>query len=143
MNRMFCLALLLLSSRVMALDWRDSLAVSAEFERAALQGTFVLYEIGSGQLLGHNRPRAETRYIPASTFKIGNSLIGLATGAVSSVDEVFPYDGKPRFLKTWERDMGLREAILIAVSTLIITCPCALALAALAKGLISTEQKVA
>lgn len=114
MNRMVCLALLLLSSQVMALDWRDSPGVSAEFERAAMQGTFVLYEIGSGQLLGHNRPRAETRYIPASTFKIGNSLIGLATGAVSSVDEVFPYDGKPRFLKTWQRDMGLREAIKVS-----------------------------
>ncbi|MDX1725460.1 MAG: class D beta-lactamase [Pseudomonas sp.] len=114
MNRMFCLALLLLSSQVTALDWRDSPGVSAEFDRAAMQGTFVLYEIGSGQLLGHNRPRAQTRYIPASTFKIANSLIGLATGAVSSVDEVFPYDGKPRFLKTWEQDMGLREAIKVS-----------------------------
>lgn len=114
MKRILCLVLLLLSSQVMALDWRDSPRVSAEFERAGMPGTFVLYEIGSGQLLGHNRARAQTRYIPASTFKIGNSLIGLATGAVSSVDEVFPYDGKPRFLKSWEQDMSLREAIKVS-----------------------------
>lgn len=114
MKRIFCVALLLLSGQIRALDWRDSPAVSAEFERAAIQGTFVLNEIGSEQLVGHNRQRAETRYIPASTFKIANSLIGLATGAVSSVDEVFPYDGKPRFLKAWEQDMSLREAIKVS-----------------------------
>jgi Cu2+-exporting ATPase len=34
------------------------------------------------------------------------------------------------FLGWWLAGLGLREAILIAVSTLIITCPCALALAA-------------
>ena len=34
------------------------------------------------------------------------------------------------FLGWWLAGIGLREAILIAVSTLIITCPCALALAA-------------
>jgi hypothetical protein len=34
------------------------------------------------------------------------------------------------FLGWWLSGLGLRESILIAVSTLIITCPCALALAA-------------
>lgn len=32
-------------------------------------------------------------------------------GAVKDVDEVLPYGGKPQWIKEWERDMGLREAI--------------------------------
>jgi len=43
-----------------------------------------------------------------------NSLIGLATGAVSDVEELIPYGGKPQFLKIWEQDMGLRDAIKVS-----------------------------
>ncbi|WP_439886866.1 class D beta-lactamase [Pseudomonas sp. MBLB4123] len=114
MKRMLCSALLVLAGHVQALDWQDSPALDQAFARAGATGTFVLHEVGSEQLQGHNRRRAETRYPPASTFKVANSLIGLATGAVASVDEVFPYDGTPRFLKSWERDMGLREAIRVS-----------------------------
>src|SRR5690606_10185028 len=53
-------------------------------------------------------------FVPASTFKIPNTLIGLATGAVKSVDEIFPYGGQPQPFKTWEKDMGLREAITLS-----------------------------
>lgn len=114
MKRMLCSLLIALASQVQALEWRDSPAVSQVFAQAAVPGTFVLYDVDQQLLLGHARQRAETRYHPASTFKIANSLIGLSTGAVSSVDEVFVYDGKPRYMKSWERDMGLREAIKVS-----------------------------
>lgn len=114
MKRILCSALLVLAGQAQAFDWQDSAVVTQVFERAGVAGTFVLHEIGSEQLQGHNRQRAETRYTPASTFKIAHSLIGLATGAVSSVDEVFAYDGQPKYLKAWEQDMGLREAIKVS-----------------------------
>lgn len=114
MTRWMCIALLLLSGQASALEWLDNPAVARVFEHAGVRGTFVLHEIGSQQVQGYNRQRAETRYLPASTFKIPNTLIGLASGAVSSVDEVFRYDGQPKFLKTWEHDMGLREAIKVS-----------------------------
>ena len=114
MLRWLCVALLLLAGPASALEWLDSPAVAKVFEQAGVDGTFVLYEAGSQQLQGYNRARGETRYLPASTFKIPNSLIGLSMGAVSSVDEVFPYDGQPKFLKAWEHDMGLREAIRVS-----------------------------
>jgi len=42
-------------------------------------------------------------------------LIGLSVGAVNSVDEALPYKPVPRpFTKAWERDMGLREAIVLS-----------------------------
>ena len=114
MRWIFTSLLLLLVGQAQALEWRDSPALAQVFAEAGVAGTFVLYDVDQGLLLGHDRRRAYTRYVPASTFKIAHSLIGLATGAVSSVDEVFVYDGKPRFLKSWERDMGLREAIKLS-----------------------------
>jgi len=111
MQRLLAAAALLFVSQVQALDWKDSPAVAQLFAEAQVKGTFVLYDAQTEQLTGHDRARAETRFIPASTFKIPNSLIGLSTGAVSSVDEVLPYGGKPQPFKAWEKDMGLREAI--------------------------------
>ena len=62
--------------------------------------------------------RAAKRYVPASTFKIANSLIALETGVVKDESEVIPYGGKPQPFKAWEKDMSMREAI--AASTVPI-----------------------
>lgn len=88
--------------------------LAAAFQRAGARGTFVLWDPGTRTFQGHQAERAKTRFVPASTFKIPNTLIGLDCGAVSGVDEVFPYDGKPRFLKEWERDMSLRDGIKVS-----------------------------
>lgn len=98
----------------LASEWRDSPEAAAVFAANSVTGTFALYDVEADTLTGYNRKRAETRFIPASTFKIPNTLIGLATGAVSDVDEVFSYDGKPQPLKSWEKDMSLREAIKVS-----------------------------
>jgi beta-lactamase class D len=52
--------------------------------------------------------------VPASTFKIANSLIALETGAVANEDEVVPYGGGPQPIKAWERDMSMRDAIKVS-----------------------------
>jgi len=98
-----------------ALAWEENPGLAEIFERAQTAGTFVVYDVTENAWSGYNHPRAETRYIPASTFKIANSLIGLSCGAVSSVDEVLPYKGpaKPMVPK-WAHDMGLREAIAMS-----------------------------
>lgn len=89
--------------------------VTELFHEQGVTGTFVAHEPATGSFIVHNEQRAATRYVPASTFKIPNSLIGLAVGAVSSVDEVFyHHDGKPKFIKAWERDTGLRDAIRVS-----------------------------
>jgi beta-lactamase class D len=92
--------------------WEESAGVGKIFRSEKVNGTFVLYDAKADSYIGHNKPRAEKRYVPASTFKIPNSLIGLSVGAVKSVDEVLPYKSNvPPLSKAWEKDMGLREAI--------------------------------
>jgi beta-lactamase class D len=98
-----------------AFDWEESSRVGEVFKHSGVTGTFVLYDAAAQKYIGFNRDRAETRFVPASTFKIPNSLIGLAVGAVKSVDEILLYRGHSKpFTKAWEKDMGLREAIVLS-----------------------------
>lgn len=110
------LAALLFSACALARagDWHDSAAVATLFREAGVSGTFVLHDVAADRYTVHDRARADTRYVPASTFKIPNSLIGLASGAVASVDDVLPYGGKPQPFPFWEKDMGLRDAIKVS-----------------------------
>jgi beta-lactamase class D len=103
-----------LVSTAHAAAWRENTDVVKLFEDAGVTGTFVLYDAGQDLLLGHDQYRANERFIPASTFKLPNTLIGLSTGAVKSVDEVLPYGGEPQPFDIWEKDMSLRDAIKIS-----------------------------
>lgn len=94
--------------------WEERPELADLFRKADVQGTFVLYDVKADKFVGYDHSRANTRFTPASTFKIANTLIGLSTGSVASVDEVLPYGGEPQFLPQWERDMGLREGISIS-----------------------------
>lgn len=95
-------------------EMQTSQAVGQLFSDAGVNGAFVLFDASTDRLVVHDKARASKRFIPASTFKIPNSLIGLATGVVSDVEELIPYGGKPQFLKIWEQDMGLRDAIRVS-----------------------------
>ncbi len=106
--------LFLLARPTLAAQWIENKAIEKMFSDAEVTGTFVLYDIGADTLTGFNKERANTRYIPASTFKIANSLIGVSTGAVKDVDEILPYGGAEQFIKAWENDMSLRDAIVIS-----------------------------
>ena len=104
----------LISSTAHASDWRASRAVDQVFREAGLHGTFIVYDVAADRYTYHDRKRADTRYLPASTFKIANSLIGLEVGSVANVDAVLPYGGKPQRRKEWEQDMSLRDAIKVS-----------------------------
>jgi beta-lactamase class D len=113
--RVLCILVALNSGAADAATWEESAAVGRVFKAAGVKGTFVLYDVSARKFFGYNKCRADTRFVPASTFKVPNSLIGLSVGAVKSVDEVLPYKGSPNpFVKAWAKDMGLREAIAIS-----------------------------
>ncbi len=114
MKRLFALGLIVALCRVAsATSFKEAPELEKIFQANGVVGTFVLFNPApeSDTMIVWNEERAKKRFIPASTFKIANTVIGLQYGAVKSVDEVLPYGGKPQRIKEWERDMGLREAI--------------------------------
>ena len=88
--------------------------LETEFTTRGIDGTFVRLDLATDRVTLLNPARAQKRYVPASTFKIANSLIALETGAVSGPGEVFAWDGKPAMLKEWERDMTLADAMRLS-----------------------------
>ena len=112
MKTLGILLLALLSLEARAETWHTPPELAPLFQAAGLDGTLVVYDPAEQRFTGYNKPRAETRYVPASTFKIANALIGLSLGAVASVDQPLPYRGPEKpFMTEWVRDMGLREAM--------------------------------
>jgi beta-lactamase class D len=98
-------------SSLSARSYREAPELERFFSDKGVQGTFALLDPATDTVIVSNEARAKQRFTPASTFKIANSLLGLDTAAVKSVDEVLPYGGKPQPFKAWERDMNLRDAI--------------------------------
>lgn len=93
------------------IEWREHPDIDALFAGTGASATFVLYDPTRKELVGYNQERARQRFVPASTFKIANTLIGLDSSAVTSVDDVLPYGGEPQAFPAWEHDMPLREAL--------------------------------
>lgn len=80
------------------------------FEEAGVTGTLVLYDLQKDQYKLYNPERAKTGFIPASTFKIFNSLVGLESGAVKNTEEIIPWDSVERSRKELNRDHNMRSA---------------------------------
>jgi beta-lactamase class D len=114
MTYLFALFVFLLGCQAQTTGWEESPEVAALFDRAGVTGTFVLFDVSEQRLIGYDRARAEARFVPASTFKVPNTLIGLSVGAVVDVDEILPYGGTAQPFAAWEKDMGLREAITLS-----------------------------
>jgi beta-lactamase class D len=91
-------------------DWQR------HFDAKGLKGTFVLYEPARERYSVLDEARAKERFLPASTFKIPNALIGLEVGSIAHENEVFHWDGRPKRMTAWERDhtldSGMRESVI-------------------------------
>ncbi len=78
-------------------------------------GTFVLYDLKRDHFLRYNPDRAAQRFLPASTFKILNSLISLETGVIPDENTVIKWDGTPYDIPEWNQDHTMRTAIANSV----------------------------
>ena len=113
-TRFVALMLLPACALAQAAEWKESTQLAQLFKREGVTATFIVHDLANDSYTVHDRKRAETRYIPASTYKIANSLIGLSTGVVANVDQVLPYGGGPTRRPEWAHDMSLRDAIRIS-----------------------------
>src|SRR6202166_603846 len=89
---------------------REDLA--RRFTDVGTVGTFVGYKVDDYLIIASDKDRSGEAKLPASTFKIPNSLIALETGVVGDPDkDVFKWDGVTRIIDAWNRDHTLRSAI--------------------------------
>jgi beta-lactamase class D len=94
-------------------EFRSTLA--QHFVDDGTQGTFVGYKVDDYVVISSDSTRSGEPKLPASTFKIPNSLIALETGVVEDPDkDVFKWDGITRPIEAWNKDHTLRSAIAVS-----------------------------
>lgn len=80
----------------------------------AYAGVFVMLDPARNEIITSDTAWAERGFIPASTFKIPNSLIALETGVASGPDFTLPWDGVERRIASWNRDHDLVSAFAVS-----------------------------
>jgi beta-lactamase class D len=89
--------------------------LAKRFDDDGTAGVFAAYKAGGNTIVASEGPRASQALLPASTFKIANSIIALETGVVTDPDnDIFKWDGTVRNFPDWNRDHTLRSAIAVS-----------------------------
>ncbi|MFZ5889651.1 MAG: penicillin-binding transpeptidase domain-containing protein [Myxococcota bacterium] len=89
-------------------EWRR------HFEALHISGTTALFDTQSGILACSDVALCQRAVLPASTFKIPNSMIGLELGILEDAETRLPWDGKQYDIPEWNRDNDLRTAIRVS-----------------------------
>lgn len=98
------------SSPSQSTSTQSTQAIAQLFDQAQSAGVLVIQRDQQIQVYGNDLSRADTEYVPASTFKMLNALIGLQHGKATT-NEIFKWDGKKRSFAAWEKDMTLGQAM--------------------------------
>ena len=86
-------------------------SLSRHFKEANAEGCFAILDNGTGQFTVYNLPRyRDSAFLPASTFKIVNALIGLQTGVITNDSMIIKWDGVKRTFPEWNKDLTMYEA---------------------------------
>jgi beta-lactamase class D len=84
------------------------------FDDSKADGCFTMLDNTSGEITVYNMQMDTTRVLPASTFKIINSLIGLHSGVILNDTMTIKWDGVKRPIEDWNKDMGMMEAFKVS-----------------------------
>lgn len=83
------------------------------FDEAGKHAVFVTFDGQNDHRYGNDLQRAKNSYVPASTFKMLNALIGLQHQKVTTT-EVFKWNGEKLSFPAWEKDMTLAQAMQLS-----------------------------
>ena len=75
-----------------------------------VKGSILIYDLNKDIYYSNDFEWSNKGNLPASTFKIANSIIGLETGVIENDSVIFKWDGGKKWLKNWEQDLILRDA---------------------------------
>jgi beta-lactamase class D len=113
-------ALLFVSIAVLISSCKDTRIKShnewgAIYEKHGLKNAcFILRDNNHESVYYYNKDRCIQRFMPASTFKIFNSLVALETAIASDDELMLKWDGVPRDRAELNKDMNMREAFKVS-----------------------------
>jgi beta-lactamase class D len=84
------------------------------FDSANVDGCFTMVNNQTGSVTVYNMKLDTQRFLPASTFKIINSLVGLETGRITDEKMTIKWDGIKRRNEDWNKDLTMAEAFKVS-----------------------------
>lgn len=79
-----------------------------------VKGAVLIYDIKNKTYYSNDFAWAKMGIIPASTFKIPNSIIALETGVIQNDSVIFRWNGEKRKFKKWEQDLTFKQAFQVS-----------------------------
>ncbi len=114
----FWILLMSLSMSCQTKNGRDKETIVPEFNKILaslkVKGSILIYDFTDKTYYSNDFSWAKTRFIPASTFKIPNSIIALETGVIKNESDVFKWNGEKRWNKKWEQDLTFKDAFQVS-----------------------------
>ncbi|MBL6927872.1 MAG: class D beta-lactamase [Rhodospirillales bacterium] len=104
-------ALLFILPNVVRADDADIANLYAKY---GITGALIITSLDGRVEYSYNEERLAQRYLPASTFKIPNTLIALEEGTVSGESAVIKWDGKDKGWVKWNKDQTLGSAFTLS-----------------------------
>ena len=88
----------------------EDMEISKLFLEKGMTGTVVISSLDGRTDYVYNDTFSRRRILPASTFKIPNTLMALEEGLIKSDSEVIKWDGIQREFPEWNKDQTLKTA---------------------------------
>lgn len=89
---------------------KNTQAFAEILSKADVDGGILVFDEEENTYLSNNFNRCRKGFLPASTFKIPNSIVAFESGVVKDTSTLFKWDGKPRRLSFWDKDMVFKQA---------------------------------
>ena len=113
-NYFYCLAIVFFSGCSLN-NIKEEESLKKYFDENKVEGCFALYNNAGNQFTIYNLKRyRDSSFLPASTFKIVNSLIGLQEGKIVNDSMVIKWDGIKRSVESWNKDLTMYEAFRVS-----------------------------
>ncbi len=97
-----------------SVDVAQNIDFGQHFRELGVEGAILIYDLNRDRIVQYNPQRNTTAFLPASTFKILNSLIALETGVISDEIAILTWDGIQRKIPEWNRDLNMRQAFKLS-----------------------------
>src|SRR6187431_2465309 len=93
-------------------------AIKPEFgkilDSLGVKGAVLIYDIKNKTYYSNDFAWTKMEILPASTFKIPNSIIALETGVIKNDSVIFKWNGEKRNFKKWEEDLTFKKAFQVS-----------------------------
>ncbi len=96
----------------------DRYIVSSQFENILsdnnVDGVILIFDEQKQIFYSNDFREASEAVLPASTFKIPHTIIGLEIGLLKDKHTVFEWNGAQRALPVWKKDLTVKEAFQLS-----------------------------